>query len=181
MNLRLSRLAAGLLLFLATGVAALAQDVKVDYDHSASFQGYKTYAWQPGTPAKNPLNDQRIIAAVDSQLMAKGLQKVTMDQNPDLVVLYHAATSTQTQYNTTSFGGWGWGWGWGGGGTTTTNVEQIPIGQLSVDIGDAKTKKLLWLGTASGTISDNPNKSTEKLNKAVAKMFKNFPPSPNSK
>jgi len=180
MNLRLSRLAVGLLLFMATGFAALAQDVKVDYDHSTNFQGYKTYAWGPGTPAKNPLNDQRIIDAVDGQLTSKGFQKVSLDQNPDLVVVYHAKTSTQTQLNTTSFGGWGWGWGYGGG-TTTTDVQQIPVGQLSVDIGDAKTKKLLWLGTAGGTIGDNPEKNTERLNKAVAKMFKNFPPGINSK
>jgi Domain of unknown function (DUF4136) len=180
MKVRLSRISVGLVLFFVAGLVTLAQDVKVDWDHQANFQGYKTYAWTSGTPAKNPLVDQRIVAAVDAQLAAKGFQKVDLNQNPDLIVLYHAATTTQTQLNTTSMG-LGWGWGWGGGGTTTTSVEQIPVGQLSVDIGDAKTKKLLWLGSASSTLSDKPEKNTEKINKAVEKMFKNFPPSPDKK
>lgn len=58
----------------------------------------------------------------------------------------------------------------------TTTVDKIPTGQLSVDIGDPKTKKLLWLGTASDTLSDNPDKNQKKLNSALQKMFKKFPP-----
>lgn len=177
MDARPSRILAGFVfLFTLTVLAVWAQDVKVDYDHNASFQGFKTYSWVPGTPVKNPLDDQRIISAVDSQLSMKGFEKVT--SNPDLDVLYHGSTSTQTQLNTMSMGP-GWGWGWGGGmSNSTTTVQQIPVGQLSVDIGDAKTKKLMWLGTASGTLSDKPEKNTDKINKVIAKMFKDFPPSP---
>ena len=58
----------------------------------------------------------------------------------------------------------------------TTTVEKIPVGRLVVDIGDAKTKKLLWLGDASDTLSDKPEKNEQKLNKALEKMFKKFPP-----
>jgi hypothetical protein len=63
-------------------------------------------------------------------------------------------------------------------GTSTSTVEQIPIGTLSLDIGDAKTKKLLWLGTATDSLSDNPDKNTKKINNALDKMFKKFPPPP---
>jgi Domain of unknown function (DUF4136) len=59
---------------------------------------------------------------------------------------------------------------------TTTTVDKIPTGQLSVDIGDAKTKKLLWLGTSSDTLSDNPEKNQKKLSSALNKMFEKFPP-----
>jgi len=152
--------------------AAWAQDVKVDWDRAANFSGYHTYAWATGTPAKNPLMGQRIVDGVDQRLAAKGLQKVDLNSNPDLIVLYHAATGSDTQLNTF---GTGWGWGWGGGSTTTT-VSQIPTGQLSVDIGDAKTKKLLWLGSASDTLSDKPEKNVQKIEKALDKMFKKFPP-----
>jgi hypothetical protein len=161
-----------LLLALLCSVA-WTQDVKVDWDKTANFAGYRTYAWTTGTPAKNPLMGQRIVEAIDQQLAAKGLQKVEDSGNPDLLVLYHAATGSQTQYNST---GTGWGWSWGGMQTTTVN--EIPTGQLSVDIGDAKTKKLLWLGTASDTLSDNPEKNEQKIHKAVDKMFKKFPPPP---
>jgi hypothetical protein len=64
---------------------------------------------------------------------------------------------------------------WGGGMTTTT-VSEIPTGLLAVDIGDAKTHKLLWLSDARDTMSDNPDKNTKKSNKALEKMFKKYPP-----
>ena len=73
--------------------------------------------------------------------------------------------------------GAGWGWSWGG--MTTTTVSEIPTGQLSVDIGDAKTKKLLWLGSASDTLSDKPEKNEQKIQKVLDKMFKKFPPPAN--
>jgi Domain of unknown function (DUF4136) len=149
--------------------------VTVDWDKNADFNNLKTYAWARGTPAQNPLMDQRIVEAVDQQLTAKGLQKVDTPANADLVVVYHAAVGTETQLNTTDMGP-GWGWRWSGGMSTTT-VEKIPTGQLTVDIGDPKTKKLLWLGNAKGTLSDKPEKNAEKINSAVKEMFKKFPPS----
>jgi Domain of unknown function (DUF4136) len=79
------------------------------------------------------------------------------------------------QINTTNMGGWGWRWG---GGIATTPVGQIPVGQLVVDIGDAKTKKLMWMANSSDTLADNPDKNQKKLNNALGKMFKNFPPPP---
>ena len=150
------------------------QDVKVDWDKAASFTGYHTYAWTTGTPAKNALMGQRIVDGIDKQLAAKGYQRVDISNNPDLMVLYHASTGSQTQLNTM---GAGWGWSWGG--MTTTTVSEIPTGQLSVDIGDAKTKKLLWLGSASDTLSDKPEKNEQKIQKVLDKMFKKFPPPAN--
>lgn len=146
--------------------------VTVDWDHAADFSSYKTYAWGKGTPARDQLVDQRIVESVDQQLAAKGLQKVDASSNPDLTVLYHAALTEDTQLNTM---GTGWGWGWGGGMSTTT-VEKIPKGTLSVDIGDAKTKKLLWLGKASQELGDNPQKNAKKIDETIDKMFKKFPP-----
>jgi len=35
---------------------------------------------------------------------------------------------------------------------------------------------LLWRGDATDTISDNTNKNINNLDKAIAKLFKNFPP-----
>jgi len=46
-----------------------------------------------------------------------------------------------------------------------------------VDMFDAKTKNLVFRGTAEDEISDKPEKNVKKLEKASAKMFKNFPPS----
>ncbi len=149
--------------------------VKTDWDQSANFSNYKTFAWGKGTPAKNPLMDQRIVEGVNKRLADKNFLRVEPNNNPDLIVLYHAASGQQTQLNTTSTGGWGWYWG---GGMSTTTVNTIPVGQLTVDIGDAKTNKLLWMGSASDTLSNDPQKNQKKLESALDKMFKNFPPQP---
>jgi hypothetical protein len=39
----------------------------------------------------------------------------------------------------------------------------------------------LWRGTATDTVQSNPDKGIKTLNNAMKKMFKNFPPKPDSK
>src|SRR5438105_8750006 len=74
----------GTLFIILSLCSAVAAKVTVDWDKQASFTGYKTYAWQKGTPAKNPLMDQRIVDAIDKQLSSlKGLQKVESEKDAD--------------------------------------------------------------------------------------------------
>jgi hypothetical protein len=63
-----------------------------------------------------------------------------------------------------------------GMGTSTTNVRTYTQGTLIVDIWDAKAKELIWRGVASDTLSEDPQKNVEKGSKALAKMFKFYPP-----
>ena len=146
------------------------QDVNTDYNKSTDFTKYKTFTWGKGTPAANPLMYQRIVAGVESRLDAKGLTNATDPTTADLLVAYHASVDTETQINTM-----GGGWRWGGMGSAT--VDKIPVGQLIVDMGDIKTQTFIWRGTASSTLSSNPDKVEKTLNKALDKMFKDFPPS----
>lgn len=162
-------------LLAAVTAFAYAQKVTIDYDHQATFHDYKTYAWTKGTPISNQLWDERIIRGIDQQLATKDLKKIDEGANPDLYVLYHGAVGEEAQLNTMNMGGWGWRWG---GGMATTTVDKIPMGQLVIDIGDAKTKKLLWMANSSDTLSDKPDKNQKKLDKALNKIFKDFPPRP---
>ena len=77
-------------------------------------------------------------------------------------------------------GGWGygpgWGWGMGGMGTSTTTVRQYDVGTVVLDMWDAGQKRLVWRGTASDTVSDDPQKTTEKIHTAVERLFENYPP-----
>jgi Domain of unknown function (DUF4136) len=66
--------------------------------------------------------------------------------------------------------------GAGGTGTASTVVNEYQVGMLVVDMFDAKTKNLVFRGTASDELSDNAEKNAKKLDKASAKMFKTFPP-----
>jgi len=47
---------------------------------------------------------------------------------------------------------------------------------LVIDLYDAKTKQLIWRGSAQDTVSDKAAKNEKNLDRGVAKMFKEFPP-----
>src|SRR5258708_38578931 len=166
------------LFFLTTLGAAFAEHVTTDFDHQANFSQYKTYSWQSIQPA-NSLWDARIKNAVDAQLAAKGWTQV--DSGGDVAIV--AIKTTQTQRSLQTFydgmgGGWGWRrFGGGGFGEATTTEQDYKEGALVVDLYDAKTKQLIWRGSAEDTLSSKADKNEKKLDKGVAKMFKKFPPS----
>src|ERR1700738_2645093 len=71
----------------------------------------------------------------------------------------------------------GWAQGGGGGvGDPTTTEQDYKVGALVIDLYDAKTKQLIWRGSAQDTLSDKATQNEKNLAKAVAKMFKAFPP-----
>lgn len=152
-----------------------AQKVSIDYDHKAPFSDYKTYAWLRPPEMRDPLMAQRVMDAINQQLNAKGLQQAPDPSSADIGIVVNGATqekhTLQTFYD--NFGGWGWiGWE----GMATTQDQTYEVGTLVADMFDTKTKKLIWRGTASDTLSDKPEKNTQKLDKAVEKMLKEFPP-----
>lgn len=158
-----------------TGFGALMAEVKTDYRHSVDFGKYHTYSWLK-VDAGNPLWVDRIRRAVDEELTAKGWSMVP--SGGDVSVSAFGSTreqpSMQTFYDGLG-GGWGW-WGFGDLGESTTTVQNTEVGTLVVDIFDSNTKKLIWRGTATNTLSDHPDKNEKKLEHNVAEMFKKFPP-----
>lgn len=163
----------GLVLSLAS--ALLGQQVKTDYDRGANFGQYKTYSWEQ-VKTKNPLDVDRIKNAVNTALQAKGWAQV--DSGGDVSVVAMEITRQQQTLNTfyDGFGG-GWGWrGFGDLGESTTSTDTYTEGTLVLDLFDAKTKKLLWRGASTDTISNNSEKNIKNLDKGVQKMFHDFPP-----
>ena len=162
------------------GAGAFAQDVKVDYDKAADFTKYKTFAIKLGTSWNNPLSEKRVLAEIQQGLTEKGWTATTDDAKADAVVVLHGATEKQKSLNTFYSGGYGgyvWRGGWGGGmSSSTTTVDEYTVGTLVVDIFDAKSKQLVYRGTASDEISNKPEKNAKKLAKASDKLFKDFPP-----
>jgi hypothetical protein len=154
-------------------VAAVAQTVYVDYNHNVDFTHFKTYAWgQNANP--NAIQDsimmQSAQQSIDSQLTAKGLQKVQESQNPDLIVVASSGMKNQTSYNEWGTGGWAMG-----GGMATVTPETTHVGTLVVDLYDANGKKMVWRGVAQSALSNKGEKNEKKLNKSIEKMFKQYP------
>jgi hypothetical protein len=125
-------------------------------------------------PQVNQLMDQRILSALEEELAKKGLRKV--DTGGDVLVGYQASVKNEQQFTTFNNGfGPGWGYGWGGGISTTT-ATNIPVGTLVIDMMDPVKKQLVFRATASETLSDKPEKNTEKIQKAIKKIFEKYPP-----
>jgi Domain of unknown function (DUF4136) len=151
---------------------ALAQTY-VDYNHNIDFTKFKTYAWGQGAnpnAINNSIMAQSAQQAVDSQLAAKGLQKVEESQHPDLIVVTSSGMKQQTSYNAWGTGGWRWG-----GGMAEVTPETTNVGTLVVDIYDANGKQMIWRGIAKDTLSNKSEKNEKEMNKAVEKMFKQYP------
>jgi hypothetical protein len=164
---------------LTVATAAFAVSVTRDYDTQADFSQYKTYAWIEGTPAPSTLTEERIRAAIDTQLRSKGMREV--QENPDLWVVTHASVGKETRVNMTHHGYGGYRGYYGRGtGSTTVQAYDVPVGTLMIDLVDTSTKQLVWRAVAQGTLSatSSAEKREKKINKAAAKIFKKYPPQP---
>jgi hypothetical protein len=166
-----------LLAFMLTALAGCEFSTNVDYDPDADFAAIKTYAWaEQNHPEISDLMHKRIIQAVDEQLQAKGLSQTQSD--PDVYVTYHGDDDERTVIDTTSYG-YRYSPRWyhrGGVSAATTQVRTYKQGTLIVDIYRASEKQLIWRGTITGTISDNPQKNAKNISKGTEKLFKEYPP-----
>jgi hypothetical protein len=149
--------------------------VHFDYDRSANFNVYKTYQWVDYQKVQvgDQILDQEIKRAMDAQFAGKGLRRV--ESSGDLLVGYQTAISQEKEFNSLGGGpGW-WGGPWGNTRVTTSTIE---VGNLVIGLFDPATKRLVWRGAASKTlnISTDPDKNYRTLERAVAKLFRNYPP-----
>ncbi len=191
----MGRPAAMLVIVLATLVTACStMEVSFDFDPNADFKGLKTYAWleQPQKPTGDPRIDgntilqNRIHAAVDAELAARGFRKVS--SNPDFLVAYHVSLDKRRSVQTlNNYYGYGPGWGYGYGaayrpgywaGAPETYVYEYEEGTLIVDIVDPRNKELMWRGSAQDEVhfTSTPEKEETQLKEAVQRMLENFPP-----
>lgn len=171
---RRAAVAIGVCLVLAA-IGVVAQDVKTNSMPGIDFSKFHTYKWVkvPNAKYPNQIVDTQIMTSIDTQLASKGLTKTT-DEKADLYITYQVSVQQQTQWNAYGMGG---GYRWGGG-MATAQESTINIGTLVLDMYDTSTKDLVWTGRATKTL--NPSKDSEKnqknLDKAMAKLLKDFPP-----
>ena len=159
-----------LLVLFCSGAYTLAQDVSYNYDRDVDFAGYKTYQWaEPRAGVANPLRDKDIRRAIEAQLAQKGLQKV--ESNADLAIQYQTGVDRERQLDA-----WTMGPRWSG--MARANTSTIEVGTLVLNLYDREKKQLVWRGSVSKTLNVNrdPDKNYKNLEKAVAKLLKNYPP-----
>jgi hypothetical protein len=161
---------------------------KTDYDNTIDFSGYKTYMWYAGKMpdddalSANPLVKKRVAAGVDKALQAKGYSIGTEDAY-DFVVIIHAGNKEKMQITNYGYVGYGYGrygrgWGGYGGYGGGTDVYQYDETTLVIDIADAEKKEMVWRGTVTGVVKDEPDqeKQQQNIDNVVTKMLGDFPP-----
>ena len=160
--------------FLIIGASTPAQDVTYNFMPGTNFSKYYTYkrVTIPSNIHPNQIVDQEIKQAIDGQLAAKGFVKTDADK-ADLYVGYQCSVDQERQWNAWGMGG---GLRWGGMGSAQSST--ISNGTLAVDFYDPTSQQLIWRGQATKTLnpSNNQQKDMERLNKAMAKLLKHFPP-----
>jgi hypothetical protein len=152
--------------------------------HSYAFATEHTVsAGQPGAWG-NPLNADRLRAAIEGNLASRGVSRVDDPQAADCVVGYAIGTR---QVLNDYYGGWGpgWGVGWGvgygwgrrgfgGWGYDGPWVEDET--RIAIDIFDQHAHKAIWHGAVSQNASDLRGANAElKINAAASAIFGKLP------
>jgi hypothetical protein len=167
-----------------------AQKVKVGYDKSIDFSRFKTYSrLEPSMPPTRPVLYTFVVDSIDSELVAKGLQRI--DKDGDLIlelgggVDYGMAVAPGAPL-TSSYSGpvpainstmWT-----GANGGQGELMPAVPDASLHLQFIDRTANKIIWSGTVTEKLDpDDKAKSLELANKAVTKLLKQFPPSNHSK
>jgi hypothetical protein len=149
--------------------------VGVFVDRRADLSQYQRYDWGPGDRAStgdprldnNEIFQERVRAAVDMQLAAKGFVKSA--DSPELLVHYHASIEQRIDLRDAE--------------RSQPCPECKPFiydeGTLVIDLVDARTRQLVWRGWSEGNVDgviDNQRWMEERIDDAVTRIFENLPP-----
>lgn len=161
-----------ILLMLAAALAVRAQKVTIEFDQTAFFGKYHTFAIRDGqlnsrNPALNSeLVKKRIDFDIERGLSARGL--LTVKGGPsDLNVRYRLGVARGTAVEA-------YPTGWRGLGT---EVVRVPFaeGTLVIDLRDPTTRSLVWRAIAR-VEKNEPAKIEGKLDDMVKKSLEKYPP-----
>ncbi len=173
-----------ILMLMLLGLLASCSSVRVatDYDQSANFNDYKTFAFfKPGIDQAeiSDLDKKRILKAIENELLSKGFTK---SEDPSMLVsIFTTAQQRVDVYNNM---GWGWGgfgpWGYGpwgyGGMYGGNNVARTTEGTLYIDLIDARKKELVWQGQGTGYLAEKVNEKQARINEIVNEIMMEYPP-----
>jgi len=147
---------------------AWAAKVSVEFDESANFDVYLTYALREGTFARRIEVQGRIESFVKRELNMRGLAQV--EESPDLIVRTYALVDELTLEQLADETTWQFYTG-----LTDMDAYSVGTGTLVVDIAEAGDAKVLWRGLITAPVNGTVDSVERKLDKAVAKLFRSFP------
>jgi hypothetical protein len=160
--------------------------VTTDYDHTAPFGSYRTYALEPPqkVPPLSPSADSALRTSLRENLAARGIREVAANEKPHLAVVPHI--SLQRRYSVQQYTTWGYGPGvwpyrggfygvWRGAPVTYNTISSYTEGTLILDFVDTSTEKLVFRGTGRAAVSGNTERNADRIREAVGKIVARFP------
>lgn len=174
-----------------TGFAALGActtlPVTTDSNPNASVAVCHTYAFaqehsaapgQAGGAFGNPVNADRLRAAIAANLAARGIQPAADRKAADCVVGYAIGSRVVAD----EFAGYGIGWGWGrrgGYGYGGWGYDWPPVyneGRIAIDLFDARNHQAIWHASVNQNVTDLTGPKAElRINEAAGAIFSKFP------
>ncbi len=177
--------------------ACTASTTAIDYDPGVDFANYRTYQWvppdavglaDPEDPRVSPVARERMRAAVDQALLARGSVRAAQ---PDFLVTLR--TGLRDRQYVDHWGPWGphadplwWRHGYRHrpfgpfgydpffGRTTFRTVTEATV---AVDMFDAETKQPIWHGHASRVVARDGIDPAD-AQRMVSAILADFPPGP---
>jgi hypothetical protein len=156
---------------------ATAPAVDVQRDLAVDFGRYRSYAWTQQPPTRNPLLRQRLVAAIDTELAAKGW-RLAPDAEADVLLVGNVSSRDDAtlEYFYEGSGWRGWAWhGRGFGGMQRVELRVLQVGTLVLDVFDAGTRRAIWRGLAQGYVPDSDARKQRDALAAVRRMLRQFP------
>jgi hypothetical protein len=148
--------------------------------HTYMFAQEHPAAGQSGGAYGNPLNGDRLRAAIAANLASRGLQPASDHSAADCVVGY-AIGSRLVANEFAGYGvGWGWGWGYGWrGGYGAVGYDWPEVrneGRIAIDLFDARNRQAIWHASVNQNVTDLTGPNAElRINEAVTAIFSKFP------
>ena len=148
--------------------------VKTDYDHSATFGKYHTYALDSSPTGLSATGDAALQSALRSSLAGRGLSEA--GRKADLYIVatvftkekLHAMPVAGYSYYPSMYGRYM------GGSTMNVELRQYTEGSLVIDFVDSKTHKIVFRGLGQAGVS-TAERNAAAIRAAVEKIVAAYP------
>jgi hypothetical protein len=178
------------LVLTAVGATGCSNRANYDYNENVNFSLITTYAWlgeskladNPSVLYLSELSHQRMMYAIENQLMSKGLQKVTRQQ-ADVLVAYHTSVTQKLvqDFEPNSHYSFSLGhhyhrnhFGWSH--QYSPRYREYKETSLVISF-FSPNQELIWRGGLDSPLraDQTPVQRTEAVNQRVSKILSNLP------
>ncbi|MCH8498290.1 MAG: DUF4136 domain-containing protein [Marinobacter sp.] len=155
-----------------------ASNVVIDYDTTAVFGNYSSWAFAPDQgDGFMSLDAARAESAITQQMNRKAMRQVERS-DADLLVRYRVEDVERLEQTGVSYG---FGMGrnnLGFGLATAPPVREVKEGKLIVELADRRTERVVWRGASQRHLTERqtPQNRRKLIDEVVAEMFSKYPP-----